>query len=258
MTVYHVETQEDYDALMIYFEKKGFKWLRGEKPTRFDRFKDNGKDTCVYEEDGIISFSGVEYFKKYYDNETLIEYKAKGEIMTQEEMKQKLHEVEPALQDVKSSAKNLIEKIDDLIDDSIEKIEEYLETLKPKFKVGDYVTFDIPNKKIAKIDRLNGALYGLWYDTESENIKDDLYFGSGNKFRHATPTEILEYEVALTFLKHDRKPFEVKRGDIVYLKGYDKNIFLDSGNFYEKHNFIDGDVGLVKTAEEFKEWLKEE
>ena len=85
MTVYHVETQEDYDALMIYFEKKGFKWLRGEKPTRFDRFKDTGKDTCVYEEYGIISFSGVEYFKKYYDNETLIEYKAKGEKMEKNE-----------------------------------------------------------------------------------------------------------------------------------------------------------------------------
>ena len=185
--------------------------------------------------------------------------------MTQEEMKQKLHEnaldvfvkVQPFykstsesesdLQEAKSSAKKLIEKID-----------EYFETLKPKFKVGDYVTPDIPNKKIAKIERLNGALYGLWYDTESENIKDDLYFGSGNKFRHATPIEILEYEVALTFLKHDRKPFEVKRGDVVYLKGYDKNIFLDSGNFYEKHNFIDGDIGLVKTVEEFNEWLKGE
>ena len=153
--------------------------------------------------------------------------------------------VEADLQEAKSSAKKLIEKID-----------EYLEILKPKFNVGDYVTFDIPNKKIAKIERLNGALYGLWYDTESENIKDDLYFGSGNKFRHATPTEILEYEVALTFLKHDRKPFEVKRGDVVYLKGYDKNIFLDSGNFYEKHNFIDGDVGLVKTVEEVNEWLE--
>ena len=155
--------------------------------------------------------------------------------------------VEFDLQEAKSSAKKLIENID-----------EYLEYQKPKFKVGDYVTFDIPNKKIAKIERLNGALYGLWYDTESENIKDDLYFGSGNKFRHATPTEILEYEVALTFLKHDRKPFEVKRGDVVYLKGYDKNIFLDSGNFYEKHNFIDGDVGLVKTVEEFNEWIEGE
>ena len=272
MKIYHVETQGDYDALMIELEEKGCEWRRGEKPTRLDNFKYNGKDTYIYEEyGGIISFSGGYYFKMYRSNETLIEYKAKGENMTQEEMKHKLQEVaklyevasdvsnaigtfvrgaltvEVDLQEAKSSAKKLIEKID-----------EYFETLKPKFKVGDYVTFDIPNKKIAKIERLNVALYGLWYDTESENIKDDLYFGSGNKFRYATPTEILEYEMALAFLKHDRKPFEVKRGDIVYLKGYDKNIFLDSGNFYKKHNFIDGDVGLVKTVEEVNEWLKGE
>ena len=264
MTVYHVETQGDYDALMIELEEKGCEWRWGEKPTKLDKFKDYGKDTYIYEEyGGIISFSDGYYFKVYRSNETLIEYKAKGESMTQEEMKHKLQEVafdisasigsfargisneEFDLQEAKSSAKKLIENID-----------EYLEYQKPKFKVGDYVTFDIPNKKIAKIERLNGALYGLWYDTESENIKDDLYFGSGNKFRHATPTEILEYEVALTFLKHDRKPFEVKRGDVVYLKGYDKNIFLDSGNFYEKHNFIDGDIGLVKTVEEVNEWLE--
>ena len=267
MTVYHVETQEDYDELMIELEEKGFKWLRGEKPTRFDRFKDNGKDTCVYEEDGIISFSGVEYFKKHHDNETLIEYKAKGESMTQEEMKHNLQEnafnvsvavgslfargtstVEADLKEAKSSAKKLIEKID-----------EYLETLKPKFKVGDYVTFDIPNKKIAKVDRLNGdALHGLWYDTESKIIERDFCLDGGIGIRHATLEEIVEYEMALAFLKHDRKPFEVKRGDVVYLKGYDKNIFLDSGNIYKKHNFIDGDVGLVKTVEEFNEWLKGE
>ena len=270
MTVYHVETQGDYDALMIELEEKGCEWRGGEKPTKLDNFKDYGKDTYIFEEHGsIISFSNGYYFKVYRSNETLIEYKAKGENMTQEEMKQNIlglatyvsiaaeslvrdikferkeSTVEFDLQEAKSSAKKLIENID-----------EYLEYQKPKFKVGDYVTFDIPNKKIAKIERLNGALYGLWYDTESENIKDDLYFGSGNKFRHATPTEILEYEVALTFLKHDRKPFEVKRGDVVYLKGYDKNIFLDSGNFYEKHNFIDGDIGLVKTVEEFNEWLE--
>ena len=272
MTVYHVETQADYDALMVELEEKGCKWRSGEKLTKLDNFKDYGKDTYIFEEHGsIISFSNGYYFKVYRSNETLIEYKAKGENMTQEEMKQNIlglatyvsiaaeslvrdikferkeSTVEFDLQEAKSSAKKLIENID-----------EYLEYQKPKFKVGDYVTFDIPNKKIAKIERLNGALYGLWYDTESENIKDDLYFGSGNKFRHATPTEILEYEVALTFLKHDRKPFEVKRGDVVYLKGYDKNIFLDSGNIYEKHNFIDGDIGLVKTVEEFNEWLKGE
>ena len=139
----------------------------------------------------------------------------------------------------------------------IEKIDEYFENLKPKFKVGDYVTLDIPNKKIVKVDRVNGdALHVLWYDTEGKNIQQNFYFSSGVGIRRTSPTEILEYEVALSFHKHGRKPFEVKRGDIVYLKGYDKNIFLDIGNIYKKHNFIDGDVGLVKTVEELNEWLE--
>ena len=36
---------------------------------------------------------------------------------------------------------------------------------------------------------------------------------------------------------------------------HNKNIFLDSGNIYKKHNFVDGDVVLVKTAEEIDEWV---
>ena len=266
MKVYHVETQGDYDALMIELEEKGCEWRCVEKPTKLDKFKIYGKDTYIYEEYGIISLSDGYYSKVYRNNETLIEYKAKGENMEEEEMKHKLQEnafnvsvavgslfargtsaVEADLKEAKSSAKKLIEKID-----------EYLETLKPKFKVGDYATFDIPNnKKIAKINGLNGdVLHGLWYDTESKIIEQDFYLDGGITVRHATPTEILEYEMALAFLKHDRKPFEVKRGDVVYLKGYDKNIFLDSGNIYKKHNFIDGDVGLVKTVEEFNEWIE--
>lgn len=187
--------------------------------------------------------------------------------MKQEEMKHKLQEnafdvsvsiesfargiseAEADLKEAKSSAKKLIEKID-----------EYLETLKPKFKVGDYVTVDVNGRTIiAKIDELSEKkteAHGIWYDKTKVNVKQDYWFlTKGNKFRHATPTEIVEYEVALTFLKHDRKLFEVKRGDVVYLKGYDKNIFLDSGNIYKKHNFIDGDVVLVKTVEEVDEWL---
>ena len=187
--------------------------------------------------------------------------------ITQEEMKHKLHEnaldvfvkVQPFykstsesesdLQEAKSSAKKLIEKID-----------EYLESQKPKFKVDDYVTVYVDGiKMIAKIDELtenNSKAHGLWYDRTSVNIKQDYWFTSRmNNFRHATPEEIAEYESALQFHKHGRKPFEVKRGDVVYLKGYDKNIFLDSGNIYKKHNFVDGDVVLVKTVEEVNEWL---
>ena len=128
--------------------------------------------------------------------------------------------VEADLKEAKSSAKKLIEKID-----------EYLESQKPEFKVGDYVTVYVNGKeKIAKIDELtenNSKAHGLWYDRTLENVKQDYWFPSGlNKFRHATPTEILEYEMALAFHKHGRKPFEVKRGDIVYLKGYDKKHFF--------------------------------
>ena len=149
------------------------------------------------------------------------------------------------LKEAKTSAKKLIEKID-----------EYLESQKPKFKVGDYVIEQngIIISKIGEV--LNGDFWGSYYK------KINNYFSNlgGNILvkdieRHATQTEIAEYESALTFHKHGRKPFELKRGDVVYLKGYDKNIFLDSGNIYKKHNFIDGDVVFVKTAEEVNEWL---
>ena len=78
MTIYHTATQEDYNSLMIELEKQGFRW-RGEerkKLTDFDEFKTYGKDTYIYEEYGIISFSNGYYFKTYCSNEPLIEYKA--------------------------------------------------------------------------------------------------------------------------------------------------------------------------------------
>ena len=39
MTVFHVETQQDYDALMIALEEIGFKWRGKKKLTDFDEFK---------------------------------------------------------------------------------------------------------------------------------------------------------------------------------------------------------------------------
>ena len=151
---------------------------------------------------------------------------------------------ENPLSKAKSSAKKLIEKID-----------EYLESQNPKFKVGDYAVE--LGKYITKIEKIDeGMPKGCFYMPGNNHffpIKDSV---SSYLARYATPEEIEEYEVALTFHKHGRKPFELKRGDVVYLKGYDKNIFLDSGNIYKKHNFIDGDVVFVKTAEEVNEWLE--
>ena len=193
--------------------------------------------------------------------------------MTQEEMKHNLHEVafdisasiesfvrctlavEADLKEAKTSAKKLIEKID-----------EYLESQKPEFKVGDYVTVYVNGKeKIAKIDELtenNSKAHGLWYDRTLVNVKQDYWFPSGlNKFRHATPEEIEEYKVSLTFHKHGRKPFEVKEGDIISYSESDKFI-VDYEDIepefetFDKEKFIRGDLTFLKTAEEVNEWLE--
>lgn len=191
--------------------------------------------------------------------------------MTQEEMKRKLKKnafdvyvavetvadrgiskAEVDLQEAKSAAKKLIEKID-----------EYLENLKPKFKVGDYVTVYVNSKrktaKIEKIDELvenNSKVHGLWYDRTLVNFKQDYWFSSGlNDFRNARPTEIAEYEVALTFHKHGRKPFEVKQGDI--LRDNEVDIFfVDFPSNWEKEYFTSGRFTFLKTVEEVNEWLE--
>ena len=132
----------------------------------------------------------------------------------------------------------------------------------PEFKSGDIVASQVFSDGSFSLVKLNKDLtnrltlvYGLWYTKRDCDITDMSLGVFKKDTRHATPSEIEEYEVALNFRKHGREPFELKRGDVVYLKGYDKNIFLDSGNIYKKHNFIDGDVGLVKTVEEGNEWL---
>lgn len=79
MKIYHVETQADYDALMVNFEEKGCKWKNGENPTQSSNFERYGKDIYIYDESGVLSFSDGEYFKAYHSDKTLIEYKVKGD-----------------------------------------------------------------------------------------------------------------------------------------------------------------------------------
>ena len=129
----------------------------------------------------------------------------------------------------------------------------------PEFKVGDYVTVYVNSKrKTAKIDKLwehTAEAHGLWYDQTKVNVKQDFWFISKvSKCRHATPEEIAEYEVALTFHKHGRKPFELKRSDI--LRDYEGNIFsVNAPGSWNKEDFTSGDFTFLKTAEEVNEWI---
>ena len=158
-----------------------------------------------------------------------------------------ISESEADLQEAKSSAKKLIEKID-----------EYLESQNPEFKVGDYVTYKgVFEKKIAKIDSINeDELHGLWYDQENEGIRQDWWLKGGQTVRHATPEEIAEYEAALTFHEHGRKPFEIKEGDILLDSKHDIFFVNEDIEIWNKEDFISGDFTLLKTAEEVNEWLE--
>ena len=160
---------------------------------------------------------------------------------------------EADLQEAKSSAKKLIEKID-----------EYLESLKPKFKVGDYVVEDgkeyIHGKAISLIERHVGSIFlGPYYLTGSNKFidigQDDGSEIDVDRARHATPEEIEEYEVALNFHKHGRDPFEVKEGDFIESKS-GRNIIVFYPENYSRGSFLKDGWKLLKTAEEVNEWLE--
>lgn len=263
MTIYHVETQEDYNALMIELENKGCMWHE-EKPTAKNHWLKNEEKTYVMEENGYLTYGCMELsYRELYSKEPFIDYKAKGEKMTQqEEMKQKIHEVafdtcvaiatftrgtltvESDLLEARSSAKKLIEKID-----------EYLETLKHKFKVGDYVIEQNGNV-ISKIEKvLNDDFWGPYYkkiDNHFGNLGSNIFVE--NIERLATPEEILEYESALIFNKHGRNPFELKKGDLIRTPS-GKNTFVLNPKNYTKEGFLDCGWKLIKTVEEVNEWL---
>ena len=132
----------------------------------------------------------------------------------------------------------------------------------PEFKSGDIIASQVFGDGSFALVRLDedligylASVAGIWYAKIDCSVNECSYGVFKEDTRLATPEEITEYESALQFHEHGRDPFEIKRGDIVYLKDYDKNNFLDSGNIYKKHNFVDGDVVLVKTVEEVNEWL---
>ena len=82
MTIYHTETQEDYNSLMVELEKQGFKWGSGEKPTKEFNYKEYTSETTITTDtDDVIKFSCVKYEFMFNPEEPIIEYKAdkKGE-----------------------------------------------------------------------------------------------------------------------------------------------------------------------------------
>ena len=169
-------------------------------------------------------------------------YWAKDVSVAVESFSRDMSEAEADLQEAKSSAKKLIENVD-----------EYLESIKPKFKVGDYVT-DTSNDDpfICKIEKFEGNdISGIWYCVAKKHFDRLVKFPIFDS-RLSTKEEIAEYKAALQFHNHSRKPFEIKEGDLLE-DTLDK--FFAKRDYYDKKVFISKGLKFLKTAEEVNEWL---
>ncbi|MGJ6879767.1 DUF3310 domain-containing protein, partial [Listeria monocytogenes] len=78
MELYHVETQEDYNALMMYMEKKGYRWNEREEPTEYNCWNIFKKDTViVIEYDIYLGVASKEYYERVYPDTPIEKYKVK-------------------------------------------------------------------------------------------------------------------------------------------------------------------------------------
>lgn len=116
--------------------------------------------------------------------------------------------------------------------------------VEPEFKVGDWAFIDVdelqhPRKilNIYQIDEKLHASFNGWSDIPIKQLK------------HATPQEVAAEKECRWWAKHDRKVWELKKGDII-------RKFVVDGDFYEVTH-VDGEYiglfnlfGLRKETEE--------
>lgn len=77
--VYHVETQKDYDDLMIKLEDEWYKWFSGKKPTDINGWV--GEETVIYlneSRDYRLTYGYISTARENYSDVRIIKHKAKG------------------------------------------------------------------------------------------------------------------------------------------------------------------------------------
>lgn len=105
--IYHVETQEDYDDLMVMFEELGVLWNDGTIPTDENCWTLRKEETaiCLYDDDTITHGSLVAS-KRYNPDSPIRKHKAKQ------------NGVQPAIE---TTSKNNVELFNEIITD-LEKV----------------------------------------------------------------------------------------------------------------------------------------
>ena len=134
---------------------------------------------------------------------------------------------------------------------------DFKESRKVNFQINDCVV-DMSNEIMTITDIIDGeARAANIYIPQQSRFRNSTSFTIAllSSLRHATPEEVKEYKIALSFAKRKRKPFRIFRGDLVKRIDESKQFIVNTGNSgnWSKRNFVSGDYELIATAEELKE-----
>ena len=133
--IYHTETQEDYDALMVELEEQGCKWAGGDKPSEINRWRVREHLTCVDVCDSKITYASLSCYKEDYPNIPITKYKAKVEEKMKFTKENVLNLTDKWIENKTVSFQDLQNQIKEL-DDTPEKV------VVPKF-VADVFRYEI-------------------------------------------------------------------------------------------------------------------
>lgn len=155
MKLYHTETQEEYNALMAYVEKKGYEWNTKEKPTEYNCWNIFKKETViVIEYDINLGFASKEYFERVYPDTPIKKYKVK-----QDEVAKWFGGVTKAMKAFSSNGVSMKNENNDKVNNPAHYTADGIETLDYiKAKVSDYHSYAVGNivKYVSRYEHKNG------------------------------------------------------------------------------------------------------
>lgn len=155
MKLYHTETQEEYNALMAYVEKKGYEWNTKEKPTEYNCWNIFKKETViVIEYDINLGFASKEYCERVYPDTPIKKYKVK-----QDEVAKWFDDAANAMKALSAIGISMKNENNDKINNPAHYTAGGIETLDYiKAKVKDYPSYVAGNilKYVSRYEHKNG------------------------------------------------------------------------------------------------------
>lgn len=155
MKLYHTETQEEFDALMVYVEKKGYEWNTKEKPTEYNCWNIFKKETViVIEYDINLGFASKEYCERVYPDTPIKKYKVK-----QDEVAKWFGGATNAMKAFSSNGVSMKNENNDKVNNPAHYTAGGIETLDYiKAKVNDYPSYAAGNilKYVSRYEHKNG------------------------------------------------------------------------------------------------------